>query len=69
MAVRDDPPGGDLVHKPAGALFGRNVTRVAFRRGAYLRGFVLTFAELLSDRLTRPLLLKALGGEGENYEL
>jgi LysR family cys regulon transcriptional activator len=69
MAVRDDPPGGDLVHKPAGALFGRNVTRVAFRRGAYLRGFVLTFAELLSDRLTRPLLLKALGGDGENYEL
>ncbi|HEX7689885.1 MAG TPA: CysB family HTH-type transcriptional regulator [Burkholderiaceae bacterium] len=69
MAVRDDPPGGDLVHKPAGVLFGRNVTRVAFRRGAYLRGFVLTFAELLSDRITRPLLLKALGGEGENYEL
>jgi LysR family cys regulon transcriptional activator len=69
MAVRDDPPGGDLVHRPAGALFGRNVARVAFRRGAYLRGYVLTFAELLSDRLTRPLLLRALGGEGESYEL
>jgi LysR family cys regulon transcriptional activator len=69
MAVRDDPPGGELVHRPAGHLFGRNVTRVAFRRGAYLRGFVLTFAELLSDRLTRPLLLRALGGEGESYEL
>ena len=71
MAVRDDPPGGELVSRPAGYLFGRNVTRVAFRRGAYLRGFVLTFAELLSDRLTRPLLLRALGGaaDGENYEL
>ena len=71
MAVRDDAPGGDLVHRPAVHLFGRNVTRVAFRRGAYLRGFVLTFAELLSDRLTRPLLLRALGGaaDGENYEL
>jgi len=70
MAVRDDPPGGELVSRPAGHLFGRNVTRVAFRRGAYLRGFVLTFAELLSDRLTRPLLLRALGGDGEEtYDL
>jgi len=69
MAVRDDPPGGDLVSRPAGHLFGSNVTRVAFRRGAYLRGYVLTFAELLSDRLTRPLLLRALGGDGENYDL
>ena len=69
MAVRDDLPGGELVHRPAGYLFGRNVTRVAFRRGAYLRGYVLTFAELLSDRLTRPLLLRALGGAGENYDL
>ncbi|HEX7637369.1 MAG TPA: CysB family HTH-type transcriptional regulator [Burkholderiaceae bacterium] len=69
MAVRDDPPGGELVSRPAGALFGRNVTRVAFRRGAYLRSFVLTFAELLSDRLNRTLLLRALGGDGETYEL
>jgi LysR family cys regulon transcriptional activator len=69
MAVRDDPSGGELVHHPAGHLFGRNVTRVAFRRGAYLRTFVLTFAELLSDRLTRPLILRVLSGEGENYEL
>jgi len=70
MAVRDDPPGGELVSRPAGHLFGQNVTRVAFRRGAYLRGYVLTFAELLSDRLTRPLLLRALGGDGEEtYDL
>lgn len=70
MAVRDDPPGGELVSRPAGHLFGQNVTRVAFRRGAYLRSYVLTFAELLSDRLTRPLLLRALGGDTEeSYDL
>jgi LysR family cys regulon transcriptional activator len=69
MAVRDDAPGGELVHRPAEHLFGRNVTRVAFRRGAYLRSYVLTFAELLSDRLTRSLILRVLSGEGENYEL
>ena len=34
-------------------MFGDNVSRVAFKRGAYLRSFVYTFAELLSDRLTR----------------
>jgi LysR family cys regulon transcriptional activator len=69
MAVRDDPPGGDLVHQPAVHLFGRNTTRVAFRRGAYLRGYVLTFAELLSERLSRSLIERVLNGEGENYEL
>ncbi len=40
MAVRDDPPGGDLASRPAGHLFGSNVARVAFKRGAYLRQFV-----------------------------
>jgi LysR family cys regulon transcriptional activator len=65
MAVRDDPlfaPGGELIARPVGQLFGQNVARIAFKRGAYLRNFVFTFAELVSNRLTRALLLKALGG-------
>jgi integrase/recombinase XerD len=41
--------------RPAGHLFGQNVTRVAFKRGAYLRNFVYKFAELLSPRLSRDL--------------
>jgi LysR family transcriptional regulator, cys regulon transcriptional activator len=69
MAVRDDPPGGDLVWKPAGHLFGSNLTRVAFKRGAYLRQFVLSFTELLSDRLTRPLIQRAMNGDGVDYDL
>ncbi|MEP7281086.1 MAG: CysB family HTH-type transcriptional regulator [Rubrivivax sp.] len=69
MAMRVDS--GDvadagLVARPAGHLFGRNVSRVAFRRGAYLRHFVYTFAELLSDRLTRALIERALAGGGED---
>jgi len=67
MAVRDDP--GDLVARPVGHLFGQNVSRIAFRRGAYLRHFVYTFAESLSDRLTRALIQRAMGGGGEAYEL
>jgi LysR family cys regulon transcriptional activator len=69
MAVRDDP-GTDLVVKPAGHLFGQNVSRVAFKRGAYLRNYVFTFAELLSDRLTRALIQRAMSGEADgDYQL
>ncbi|HMM86728.1 CysB family HTH-type transcriptional regulator [Azohydromonas sp.] len=68
MAMRGET-GGDLVARPAGHLFGSNISRVAFKRGAYLRHFVYAFAELLSDRLTRALLERAMAGGGERYEL
>ena len=68
MAMRGETT-GDLVARPAGHLFGSNVSRVAFKRGAYLRHFVYAFAELLSDRLTRALLERAMAGGGERYEL
>ncbi len=69
MAVRDDAADADLVARPVGHLFGQNVARVAFRRGAYLRYFVYTFAELLSDRLTRALVQRAMSGGGDDYQL
>jgi LysR family cys regulon transcriptional activator len=69
MAMRDDAPDSGLVARPLGHLFGRNVTRVAFRRGAYLRHFVYTFAELLSDRLTRALIERAVAGGGADYQM
>jgi len=68
MAVRDDPI-GDLAVRPMGHLFGQNVARVAFKRSAYLRNFVYKFAELLSDRLSRELIAKALSGHVNDYEL
>ncbi len=69
MAVRDDGSNGDLQVRPLGQLFGSNVARVAFKRGAYLRNFVFRFAELLSDRLDRNLIAKAMAGRGQDYEL
>jgi LysR family cys regulon transcriptional activator len=69
LAVRDDPPGGDLVSRPVGHLFGSNVTRIAFKRGAYLRNFVYTFAEMMSDRLSRKLIDSAMAGEADDYQL
>ena len=68
MAVRDDS-NADLVVRPGGQLFGVNVARVAFKRGAYLRHFVLKFAELLSDRLDRNLVAKAMSGHADDFEL
>lgn len=68
MAVRDDT-GTDLVARPMGQLFGMNVARVAFKRGAYLRNFVYRFAELLSDRLDRNLVAKAMAGHANDYQL
>ena len=69
LAVRDDPPGGDLVSRPVGHLFGQNVTRIAFKRGAYLRNFVYAFAEMMSDRLSRKLIVGALAGDPDDYQL
>ena len=67
MAMRDDPL-GDLVVRPVGHLFGQSVARVAFKRGAYLRNFVYKFAELLSDRLSRELIARAMTGHVNDYE-
>jgi len=72
MAVRGLPTqaaDGELVIRPLGHLFGQNVTRVAFKRGAYLRNFVYQFAELLSDRLKRDLVARAMTGHVADYEL
>jgi LysR family transcriptional regulator, cys regulon transcriptional activator len=69
MSVRDEPNNADLAVRPLGTLFGQNVARVAFKRGAYLRNFVLKFAELLSERLDRNLIAKAMSGHPQDYDL
>ena len=76
LAARDDNlaarpagngegPGISLVVRPLGHLFGPNTTRVAFKRGAYLRHFVYAFAELLSDRLSAAFIQRALGAHAD----
>lgn len=69
-AMKDDASNGELVARPLGHLFGANVTRVAFRRGAYLRQFVYAFAAELSGHLTPALIQKAMTGSAANdYDL
>ncbi len=72
MSVRDVLQEGsksDLMVRPAGQLFGQNIARVAFKRGVYLRNFVYQFAELLSDRLDRHLVERAMIGHEDEFEL
>ncbi|MDG0854204.1 CysB family HTH-type transcriptional regulator [Roseateles puraquae] len=69
MAMREEPAGSDLVARPLGSLLGSNVTRIAFKRGAYLRNYVYVFAELLSDRLSRKLIEKAMNGDASDFGL
>jgi len=69
MAMQGEERSPELVARPLGHLFGQNVSRVAFKRGAYLRQFVLRFAELLSERLSRELISKAMLGGGTDFEL
>jgi LysR family cys regulon transcriptional activator len=69
LAMRGEPPEPDLASRPLGHLFGSNVTRVAFKRGAYLRQFVYAFAALLSPRLSPAFIEGAMHGHGTDYQL
>ena len=69
MALKDDGTNSDLLAIPAGALFGVNVARVAFKRSAYLRNFVYTFAQLLSDKLDRKLIEQVMAGHAGEHDL
>jgi LysR family cys regulon transcriptional activator len=52
-----------------GHLFGTNVSRVALKQGAYLRGYVYSFIELLAPTLNRKLIEQVMSGEKDSYEL
>ncbi len=67
MAIKDDGTNNDLLAIAAGHLFGMNVARVAFKRSAYLRNFVYTFAELVSSDLKRDLIEKTMSGHGSDF--
>ena len=69
LAMQNEAAEAGLVSRPLGHLFGANVTRVAFKRGAYLRQFVYAFAELLSPRLSATFVQRAMTGQGSDYQL
>ena len=59
----------DLRMISVGHLFGTNISRVAVKQGAYLRGYIYTFIELLTPMLNRKLIDRLMAGEKDSYEL
>jgi LysR family transcriptional regulator, cys regulon transcriptional activator len=57
--VAVDPQRDHLAMLPCGHLFGTNTTRLAVKQGAYLRGFVYSFIELLTPQWDKRKLEEA----------
>jgi LysR family transcriptional regulator, cys regulon transcriptional activator len=50
-------------------LFGTNTTRIAIKRGRFLRGFAYNFIELFAPALDRKTIERAQTGGAQMYEL
>ena len=55
----DDEADTDLVALDASHLFASSVTKIGFRRGTFLRGFMFDFIRLFAPHLTRELVEEA----------
>ena len=53
----------------AGGLFGINMTRLAVRKGTYLRGYVYAFIESFAPTLGRSVVERSLAGEASGSEV
>lgn len=58
-----------LVALDAARLFATQTTRLAFKRGAYLRGFTVEFIRLFSPHVSRADLLALAGSGGADFEI
>ena len=54
---------------PADHLLPVQTTRLAFRKGAWLRGYTVEFIRLFVPHLTREALAKLAAGRGEDFAL
>jgi len=55
----DPEEDSDLVALDAGHLFKSSITKIAFRRGSFLRGFMYEFIEEFAPHLTREVINEA----------
>ena len=65
----DEDRDRELRRIDAAHLFPTNTSRVAVKRGVFLRRFAYDFLELFSPRLSRKSVERALKGGQEMYEL
>jgi len=66
----DEARDANLVALDARHLFATNTTRIAVKRGAYLRGYVFDFIATIAAPLTREVVERALATTpGEAFEI
>jgi DNA-binding transcriptional LysR family regulator len=58
-----------LVALDSAHLFPTQTTRIAFKRGTYLRGFMVEFLQLVAPRLRVEDLKQLEAGSGESFEI
>lgn len=70
MAI-DEELDSDLVALDASHLFAPSVTKIGFRKGTFLRGFMYDFIARFAPHLTRELVDQAVqqAGKGDNADL
>jgi LysR family cys regulon transcriptional activator len=54
---------------PADHLFPVQTTRLAFRKGAWLRGYAMEFIRLFVPHLTKEALVRLASGRGEDFAI
>ena len=69
IAYDESPRARGLSAIDAGHLFAVNLTRLAIRRGTFLRGYVYDFIETFASPLKREVVVKALASvPGTRFE-
>lgn len=61
----DERVDADLVKIDIGDMFESSVTRIAFRKGSFLRGFMYEFIEKFAPHLTKDIVDKAIEYHGK----
>lgn len=57
---------GDLIAIDASHLFEDSITKIGFRRGAFLRGYMYSFVELFAPHLTHAVVERALSARTQS---
>ena len=61
----DERVDNDLVKIEIGEMFESSITRIAFRKGSFLRGFMYDFIEKFAPHLTKEIVDKAIEYQGK----
>jgi LysR family cys regulon transcriptional activator len=65
----DEAADPDLVALDARKLFRPSVTRIGFRKGTFLRGYMYDFIERFAPHLTRERVDEAVSHQGSRSEI